>query len=151
MEITTHTPEPIVYLSMQRPPAEVEAAFCEAMFTLFRYLNGFGIEPTGPPFLIHRGDAGDGRFAFDIGMPVPQALPATAPVESGELPGGPAAEGSHTGPYAGIPAVREALMAWIRDNGHEPDGPLREIYCTDPCENTNEAEWVTRIVQPIRG
>ena len=65
-----------------------------------------------------------------------------------ELPAGPVAWVLHRGPYEEVHVAYHALHAWMLEHGHEPAGPIREIYRNDP-STVAPADLETEVLLPI--
>ena len=65
------------------------------------------------------------------------------------LPAGPAAVVTHRGSYEELGLAQHALLAWVEERGHEPAGPVREVYVNDPA-TVAPADLVTEVVLPLR-
>ncbi|MFE0879908.1 MerR family transcriptional regulator [Streptomyces smyrnaeus] len=97
-----------------------------------------------------------GLFPLDMGEQIPITI--TAALEEGApaaesaavdlLPGGMFARATHLGPYAQMPLTAHALLAWCAEHGHDPAGPLREVYVSDPATTPPE-QLVTHLLVPV--
>ena len=38
----------------------------------------------------------------------------------------------------------------VNENGYENNGPLYEVYITDPTQTSNEDEFITEIYHPVK-
>jgi effector-binding domain-containing protein len=65
-----------------------------------------------------------------------------------ELPGGKMVKIRYKGPYEASGQAYEKLFAWMKENGKELAGPIREAYRNDPREVGPE-ETLTVIYAPI--
>ncbi len=65
------------------------------------------------------------------------------------LPAGPVAWVLHRGPYEEVHIAYHALHAWMLEHGHEPAGPIREIYKNDPASTATQ-DLETEVLLPIR-
>lgn len=106
-------------------------------------LSGVGATPTTPIAtyeeteggmnvvvgFAHHGEAPDGMNIVDV-------------------PEGVAVCGVHLGAMERIEESWQALHSWIVENGHEFDGPCRELYVRSDSED--QADWVTELQQPVR-
>ncbi|MFD8496090.1 GyrI-like domain-containing protein [Amycolatopsis sp. NPDC059657] len=108
-----------------------------------------GLAPAGPPFARYHPVA-EGRFHIEAGFPVAAAIDPADGVRPATLPGGPAAETTHMGPYDAIEPAYGALAAWVADHDGELAGDAWEVYLTSPDEHPDPATWRTDIVQPYR-
>ena len=102
-----------------------------------------GAHPAGPPFATYR-MADDGGWDIEAGFPVAAALAPHGSVQPGTLPGGPAAQTVHRGPYEQLAGAYEAVQSWVRDEGRTPDGTPWESYLDGP----EVAEPRTVVTQP---
>ncbi|MQY05517.1 MerR family transcriptional regulator [Actinomadura macrotermitis] len=95
--------------------------------------------------LLDGGPAGvfTGIFPLVVGEEFPVRVAAEPGGET--LPGGVFAAAVHVGPYSQVPLTAHALLAWCAEHGHDPRGPVREVYLTDPSQVSPE-ELVTRVM-----
>ncbi len=112
-------------------------------------LTSQGAGPAGPPFARYR-MLGDERFEVEAGFPASRSITGDDVVHASSLPGGPAACTVHVGPYDAMGPAYEALEAWIRDHGYEPDGDPWEVYFSDPVSEPDPSTWRTEIYAPYR-
>jgi DNA-binding transcriptional MerR regulator len=91
-------------------------------------------------------------------MDVETALPVKGPVPEGgrvkvrELPKAEVAYTVHHGDFSGLPRAKQALFAWIEDNGYRRAGPIREIYLhhhPDHATNEDSPHHITEIQFPV--
>ncbi len=81
-----------------------------------------------------------GLFPLELGEQIPVTVTALAEGTQGPppgtrpdvLPGGVFARAVHIGPYDQIGLTAHALLAWCAERGHQPPGPIREVYLSDP-------------------
>ena len=64
------------------------------------------------------------------------------------LPAGSVAVARHVGPYEEMGLAEHALHAWAEEGGFEPNGPIRELYLSDPARVAPEA-LETEVLLPI--
>lgn len=87
---------------------------------------------------------------------IPVALCAEIPRDPGpiegaeveELPGGLVAVTTHIGAFEEMGLAYHALFASAQERGHEPAGPIREIYVRDP-DVVPPDELVTEVLLPL--
>jgi AraC family transcriptional regulator len=123
---------------------------------LFGFITEKGIPPAGPPiYLWHEGTveaafAADAAGTADIEIVVPVAgkFPPVGDISCYQLPGGRMARVMHRGPYLECTTTYKRLFTWIREQGLEITGPIREIYHNDPREVKPE-EILTEILAPV--
>ncbi|MEU9831282.1 GyrI-like domain-containing protein [Streptosporangium sp. NPDC048047] len=97
--------------------------------------------PTGSPIGLFPLDL-TGEIAVTIAVETSADVPGTSP---DVLPGGLYASVTHVGPYDQISLTTHALLAWLGERGHTPDGPLREVYVSDP-RTTSPDRLVTHLM-----
>jgi effector-binding domain-containing protein len=103
--------------------------------------------PAGPPFARYH-LLGDERFEIEAGFPSMRPVEPSDEVKASSLPGGPAAFVVHIGPYDEMGPAYEALTAWMRDRGVEPNGDKWEVYLSDPVAEPDPSTWRTEIYAP---
>jgi len=70
-------------------------------------------------------------------------------VDEETLPEVVGATTTHVGPYSELPLAYHTLFAWVIDHGHDPHGPVREVYVTDASQAEPET-LVTELILPIQ-
>ncbi|HEX6075862.1 MAG TPA: GyrI-like domain-containing protein [Micromonosporaceae bacterium] len=111
------------------------------------YLDRAGVAITGPP--IARYTIHDDVMDLEAGFPVGQPTVAEGGVVPSSLPAGSAAVTTHYGRYEDLAAAHDAVMRWLRDNGHQPRGSHWEVYYTDPVQEPDPTRWRTDVVVPF--
>lgn len=122
--------------------------FERAMGQAYQALQELGLEPTGPPVAVYRGNPEDG-FDVTAGFPVASPVPATAGMEVLALPTGQAVATVHVGTYDSMKETYDKIAAWMKDQRLIPAEPMWEEYLSDPSANPDPATWRTRIVFPL--
>lgn len=82
-----------------------------------------------------------------IGVDAP--APTMQGVRVREIEGGAFAHTTHVGSYGQLGIAYQSLYMWLHDQGHEPHGPIREVYDNDPAETT-ESQLVTQVMLAFR-
>lgn len=113
------------------------------------YLEGAGASPAGAPFARFF-DYAEDEADFEAGFPLSEPVSGEGRIAAGELPGGLAAVTTHIGPYEGLQDTHAAMGEWVLANGHDPSGPVWEIYLTGPVDEEDSSEWRTEVVWPLR-
>lgn len=54
------------------------------------------------------------------------------------------------GGYSNLTSVYTKQCEWAEQNGYENNGPLYEVYITDPTQTSNEDDLVTEIYYPVK-
>ena len=126
-----------------RPELHVEAGFA-LLEQLQQALAAQGLRVVDPVMCLLPDPPDDDTMLLDLCAPVPES--ATGRVV--RLPACRLAYVTHRGPYEEIGIAHHAVMAWVHEHGHEPKGPMREIYVDDPAV-VPSADIRTEIGVPI--
>ncbi len=117
---------------------------------LFSNVGPAGAIPIGPPCSIyHDHEFKETDADVEVAVPVSGEIRGDGPVRTRLLPGGNMACVVHHGPYETIGQAYTAVMAWIEPNGYRINGPVRELYLTDPAETPDPKDNVTEIQVPV--
>jgi len=91
---------------------------------------------------------------YEVLFPLPGEAQAIAPPGTAlrEIPGGTVASFFHRGPYEWIPCTYEKVLDWLRENGYEVAGEVREIFfvAPDPHSGGTQDDMLTEIEVPVR-
>lgn len=130
-------------------PDAAAQALGDAYGQLLEAAQSRGLAIVGQPITLT--GAGDGdTWQFEAALPVRSDGPVQvpAPMRLGQTPSGMAAVVEHVGAYDRIPATLERLEAWLQAHGHQRQGPVMQVYVSDPGDTPTD-ELVTRILVPI--
>ncbi len=147
--VKTVTPTRVAVIRATVRQGDLGETISELLSKVWAYLSGLPSVTVGPA-LVHYLAWGPAGYELQVGFPVGEPVPAAGPVESTELPGGPAATLIHLGPYDRLPAAYAELESWMRREGHVPDGLPWEIYWVDASHVDDPGELRTEIVWPLR-
>lgn len=89
-----------------------------------------GLQPAGMPFGCYV-PTPEG-FQIEAGFPTSAPVAPTGRVVASSIPGGPAIQVLHQGPYSGVAAAYEAAETWLVNNNWESTGPPWETYLDGP-------------------
>jgi effector-binding domain-containing protein len=151
VETTEAEAQPLLLMPVRtaNDPNAIGVALGVAYGRLSGYISAQGLEQAGPPVAIHNGEQG-GALSLDAAIPVNRTdVAVAAPIRAGSSYAGRVLKVVHTGDYAGLPAAREKVRAYLATAGLEQVGPLWEQYASDP-GSTPPAELVTNIFVPIK-
>jgi DNA-binding transcriptional MerR regulator len=127
----------------------VEATFA-LVATLDERLRTLGHSLASPVMCLLPDPPDDDLVTLQVCAPIPDRLrKGGAGATVVELPAGPAAVVVHRGSYEELGLAQHALFAWVQERGHEPAGPVRELYLNDPA-TVAAADLVTEVVLPLR-
>ena len=142
-------PQPTAAIRVTVEPARMREAFDEVFPATLAYLERVGASPAGPPFARFF-DYTEDEADFEAGFPVSEPVPGEGRIAASELPGGLAAVTTHVGPYEGLQDTHAAIGEWVLANGHDPSGPVWEVYATNPREEPDPSKRRTEVVWPLR-
>ncbi|WP_420630552.1 helix-turn-helix domain-containing protein [Candidatus Leptofilum sp.] len=151
-EITKKTiaETPFLYMRNQVKPEEIATALANMLGPVFQYATAQGIPFAGPPTTRYI-SFGPGLATIEAGMPVAGPAEGSGEIMAGSLAGGDVVSTIHKGPYDTLNLGYEAIQQWMIENNEEASGAPWESYITDPGEVPDPAEWLTEIVQPLKG
>jgi effector-binding domain-containing protein len=123
---------------------------------LLGYMQQSGARPCGPVFVRYH-TFGETATDLELGIPVVERVAGEGRIVAGELAGGPAVSTWHMGPHDKLGEAYARINTFISEQGHEPDGPAREVYYwIDPSRNsdvsieTDPTNWGQQLIQPVK-
>ncbi|HET8988820.1 MAG TPA: GyrI-like domain-containing protein [Humibacillus sp.] len=131
----------------QVPMAELKDFFARAYEAAMHVIRTQRTVPVGPPFGAYHGPPGE-TVDIEAGFPVATPIEDAEGVVASTLPGGPAVEAVHVGPYETMVGTYGEVEAWMADRDLRPGPVMWESYLTDPADEPDPATWRTLIVWP---
>lgn len=119
------------------------------IYGLFDALKQAGRKVLAPVGSVIEDAAGGEAMLLEAFAGVQAPAPSLSGVRIRELEGGTFAHTTHVGSYDQVGLAYQSLYLWLHDHGHEPAGPIREVYDNDPAE-TPEGELVTHVMMAFR-
>lgn len=153
--ITIKQTQPILVCAQRRqiPRADFDTALDAMWPEVNSHIDAAGGQRVIPCLMLyHNGTWTHAQDTLDIEVAEPLAGPirAGANVEVYELP---AEERMaclvHKGPFSTMGKTYEALWTWMREQGYETRGPVREIYHKGDWLTDDPEEYLTEIQAPI--
>lgn len=134
VRLTAEPARDVVIVRDVTPPERIGEITSRCVARLVEAITAAGQQPRGQ--LI-------GLFPLDLseeaGIGVAADAGGAVPGLAREvLPGGVFAAATHVGPYDQISLTAHGLLAWCAERGHTPNGPLREVYVSNPHETAPE-------------
>jgi DNA-binding transcriptional MerR regulator len=126
--------------------ARIGTTVQESMGRLLTGLGERGIAGQPPLWGLYPLDLEE-RMEIGVGAQIPQEAGVSG-LGCEVLPGGPAAETVHVGPYAQLPLAYHALFAAVHERGLRPLSPVREAYLIGPTQ-APPGEFTTRLIVPV--
>ncbi len=113
------------------------------------FINANDLKQVAPPLAIYHGQESN-VLTFDAAIPVDRTDVAPGGnIRTGKTQAGPAVLAEYRGPYAGLPAAKEQVQAYLAAAGFERDGAMWEQYVSDPAR-TPQTELLTHIYYPVK-
>jgi DNA-binding transcriptional MerR regulator len=97
-------------------------------------------------------DVNQEEIDLETALPIKGPVPESGRVKVREVPKSEVAYTVHHGDFSGLPRAKQALFAWIEDNGYRRAGAIREIYLyhhPDHAPNKDSQHHVTEIQFPV--
>lgn len=129
IEIVQLAPRHAVVVSEDVRHDQIGSFIGRAFGAVMAVLQAQGLSPTGMPFARYEMTA-DG-FHVEAGFPCEHAAAGDG-VQPIELPGGSAAQVTHTGPYEDLASTYRALEAWMVEHHLVPTSGPWESYLDGP-------------------
>jgi DNA-binding transcriptional MerR regulator len=123
------------------------------------HLHGHGADFAGPGIALYHHqspfiDSGIKKEELDVetAAPIDGSVPESDRVKARELPKTEVAYAVHHGDFSGLPLAKQAIFAWIEENGYRRAGPIREVYLHH--DSNHEANYdsphhVTEVQFPV--
>ncbi len=128
--------------------AEIAFAELRSFFSgAFAELAACGADRiAGPPFAIYHAFGPD---KIDVSAVMTVSTPVTVHgrVAAIDVPGGPAVQVKHVGPYDEMGHTYALVENWITDHHRARSGAVREIYLTPPSDPQTQT---TLVIQPLQ-
>ncbi len=123
----------------------------EMIYGLFDTLRHAGRQVISPVGSLIEEAAGGETLLIEAfaGLEAPAPTLPAGQARVRELEGGLYAHTTHVGSYDQLGIAYQSLYRWLHDHGHEPRGPIREVYDNDPAQ-TPESELITQVMLTFR-
>ena len=123
------------------------------------HLDRQKVTPAGPGIalwhesqFVHT-DVNQEEIDLETAVPIKGPVPEGGRVKVREIPTSEVAYTVHHGDFSGLPRAKQALFAWMEDNGYRRAGAVREIYLyhhPDHATNEDSPHHVTEIQFPVK-
>jgi len=132
--------------------AEIAGAIGGALAQVRLFMSSNSLTQAGAPRTINT-NWGGATQSFDVAIPLDRLPSEPVPPESVvKIKGtyaGPVVKAVHKGPYSGMRATYDKVLAWITINGYTPNGDPWDEYVSDP-GRVGAADLVTNIYFPVK-
>ena len=154
VDLVDVAPVTLAYVSTtaSKDVAGIAKVLGESYAEISKFITARKLEVAGAPVAITT-RVEDTGYAIDAGIPVKVApadpVPAGSRVQVTPSYGGRVAKVVHRGPYAGLGATHDKLLAWLAAHGHTQGAPSWNEFVSDPGQ-TAEPDLVTNVFVPIK-
>lgn len=149
LEVTQTTPRVAAVIRFNIPQRELPGVMGPAIEELMAAINAQGLTATGPLFN-HYLSMANGRFDFEVGIPVSAPIKPTGRVQPGQLPSAKVVRAIYHGPYAQLHHAWREFGEQAKGLGYQPEAGLWESYLVGPETSPDSSTWRTELNQPIR-
>jgi len=112
-----------------------------------------GLKQSGPVLAIYdrvdHGTDGSMKFWFRAGVPVDKPGKSSGRVIYSESTAATAVKCNYYGGYGDMESCHESINKYITNNGKKINGPVWEVYVTDPGAEPDSTKWLTEIYYPV--
>jgi effector-binding domain-containing protein len=126
VEAVEAAPHPTAVVRARAEMGKVGEQFMPALDRVWAIVRTLGVEPIGHNVAVYR--FRDGGLDMEIGVQVSASFTPRDGVEPSQTPSGRCLRTLHTGPYSGIRAATDAVIAYARDNSLATTGVSWEVY-----------------------
>ncbi|GAA4815833.1 SRPBCC family protein [Litoribaculum gwangyangense] len=153
--ITQHGGGYYLYNTTSCKISELNTKMQEMMTTIINYASEHHIKMAGAPFANYiKWDEENNAVIFSSCLPTTEKV-ITVPnsdILTGQFLPFNALKTTLKGDYKNLKEAWETAMNYIPENNLEipNDGPMLEVYSTDPMETPNPADWITEIYIAVK-
>ena len=152
--ITEHSGGFYLYNTTSAKMSNFEEKMQEMLPKVGGYAISNNIRMAGAPFIIyHKWDEANDAVMFSCAVPtISKITTNTSEVLTGQLESFKAIKTILNGDYKNLKEAWEKSMTYIDDNNLQiiENGPMLEVYLTDPTSQPNPADWITEIYIAIK-
>ncbi len=152
--ITEHSGGFYLYNTTSAKMSNFEEKMQEMLPKVGGYAISNNIRMAGAPFIIyHKWDEANDAVMFSCAVPtISKITTNTSEVLTGQLESFKAIKTILNGDYKNLKEAWEKSMTYIDDNNLQiiENGPMLEVYLTDPTGQPNPANWITEIYIAIK-
>ncbi len=140
---------PVMYLVSIRKMVckfEMEEQYACCFNSILRKIQYDKLTVNAPPMVLFHGD----EFT-PLGLDTEFAIPVEQFVKgTRDFCPGLCLKTTLHGGYSNLTSIYTKQCEWAEQNGYENNGPLYEVYITDPTQTSNEDDRVTEIYYPVK-
>jgi len=147
--LTQHGGGYFIYNTTSCKISDLEVSIEKMLPEVINYATKNNIRIAGAPFInYHKWDEENNAAMFSCCIPTAEKVISSEPrILTGKLEPFKALKTTLKGHYSNLKETWETSMNYIEDNNMEfiGEGPMLEVYLTDPSTTPNPADWVTEI------
>ena len=152
--ITQHGGGFYLYNTTSSKMDNFENVMTDMLSKVGNYVKENNITTAGPPFIYyHKWDEANNSVMFSCCVPTTaQVITTESDILTGQLEPFKAVKTTLKGNYSNLKEAWQNIMEYIPKNGLEftEQGPMLEVYVTDPTQTPNPANWITEIYIAIK-
>jgi len=139
---------PVLLIAESAAPDSIAGAYADGLGRIDKFMAKNKLTQSGPPFGIDAA-LSPGTYSFDAGVPIDRGDAIAADnVRVDKSYAGKALKTVYTGPYAGMMAAHDKLLAFLAAHGYTRNGAAFYRFVDDPVR-TPEDQLRTEIYAPI--
>jgi len=138
------------YVSIREkvPYIEISLKMGEMYGEISTYINNTGAEKDGMPYSVYHLMSED-EIDLECGIPTNVIVEGQGDFLTGTFPNTKCATVDFYGDYRRLEEGHAAVQQWIEQRGFTLVGAPMEVYLTDPGQDPNPENWLTRIYYPV--
>lgn len=118
---------PLAVVRRRARPAELSRVVPDACGMVWGVIRAHQVPGAGRNVAVYR-DCRDGQIDLEVGVEIDEAFGGHGDVGASATPAGVVATATHDGPYGTLHRTHDAVLSWVRTNGHTLAGASWEIY-----------------------
>ena len=130
-------------------PENISMLLAEGYGKITKAIEENNAAQAGNVFAIYH-EYTDEKVVIEPGLPVDKEIPSSEEVHFKTIPAHKAIIAHHYGPYHELSTTYQALEGLMKKYGLEKDGPVWDIYVTDPGLEKDPTKWLTKICFPVK-
>ncbi len=152
--MTEHSGGYYLYNTTSCKITELKTKMVESLSKVGHYAMTNKVPMAGAPYTFyHKWDEKNNAVMYSACVPTTEKVISTdGDILTGQLESFKAIKTTLKGDYENLKETWDSVMKYIPEHGHEfaENGPMLEVYLTDPQSTPNPADWVTEIYIAVK-